>query len=234
MLIGIQCAMACELEGILSGLTVNKTACHAGIPFYEGTYRGRLPVVAAISGVGKVYAAMCAELMILKYAPDLILNVGVAGALQPEYNDILSAVIGVSAVQYDLDTSAAGDPPGMVSGIRQVYFPCDGNAVAAAERAAQALCCPYTKGVIATGDQFSSRRDNCREIVTLFHALAREMESAAIAQVCAANAAPFACIKVISDICGTRAPQEYDANKNQAAGRAAALTLKFLELIEPS
>ena len=225
--------MACELEGILSGLTVNKTVCHGGMPFYEGTYRDRFPVVAAISGVGKVYSAMCTELMIVKYAPDLIVNAGVAGALQPEYNGVLSAVIGTSAVQYDLDTSAAGDPPGMVSGIQQIYFPCDPDAVAAAEQAAKALGYPYTKGVIATGDQFSARHDNRLEIVTLFDALAREMEGAAIGQVCAANAAPFVCIKVISDICGTRAPQEYDTNKNDAAGRAAALTLKCLELIGP-
>jgi hypothetical protein len=80
MLVGIIGAMARETDAIMARMTNAETRMECGIRFCRGTLDG-VQAVTAQCGIGKVFAAMCATVMIERYRPNLILNIGVAGAL---------------------------------------------------------------------------------------------------------------------------------------------------------
>ena len=116
--------------------------------FVEGKI-GDQYVVAAKCGIGKVFAAICAEAMILKYDVDMIVNIGVAGTLTKDLN-----VLATNVLQHDMDTSPIGDPKGLLSGINMILLPADTKMVELMCSCLADRNIHYKKGNIATGDQF--------------------------------------------------------------------------------
>ena len=152
----------------------------------------------AVCGIGKVFAAICTEAMILRYAPSLVLNSGVGGTLTPALS-IGDIAVATSLVQHDMDTSALGDPVGLISGINKIYFEADKDAVARLCAAADKVGARTLCGTIASGDRFLADAAHKRFIADTFGAVACEMEGAAVAQVAYVNHTPFAVMRAISD-----------------------------------
>ena len=197
MLTGIIGAMAVETEAIKSLITEQKKEYFSGIEFVSGKLCGK-DVVVAQCGIGKVFAALCAEAMILKYAPDRIINTGVAGTLSAEAG-LLDIVVSSSVVEHDMDTSPLGDPVGLISGINIVNIPACPTLADEICNAAKQLNKKCVRGVIASGDQFIADKQKKDYIRDTFNALACEMEGAAIGHVCYVNEVDFAIIRCISD-----------------------------------
>ena len=195
--IGIIGAMEDEVRGLVQKLSDHKIECCGGIEFHTGMMHSR-PVVIAKCGVGKVFAAMCAQTMIIKYSPNLIVNTGVAGALA-EGLETSDVVIATKLVQHDMDTSAIGDPKGLVSGINKIYFDADERAVKVLSEISAANGIKTVAATVATGDVFVADAKSRTAIRDSFDAAACEMEGAAIAQVAFVNDTPFAVIRAISD-----------------------------------
>ena len=124
--IGIIGAMDVEVNDLVARLENRKSETISGITFHSGVLLGKRVVIAKC-GIGKVFAATCAEAMIIKYAPCLIINSGVGGALAKNLTtgDI---VIADKLCQHDMDTSPIGDPVGLVSGINKIWFETDPRA----------------------------------------------------------------------------------------------------------
>ena len=118
--IGIIGALSDETEALIAMLDGHDRETVSGIEFHTGTAYGKSLVIARC-GVGKVFAAICAEAMILRYNPALIVNTGVGGALDKTLRP-LDIVFADKLVQHDMDTSPLGDPKGLISGINMVYF----------------------------------------------------------------------------------------------------------------
>ena len=196
-MIGIIGAMAVEVDAIKAIAKDIKTTTISNIDFIQGTINKK-EVVIARCGIGKVFAGICAEIMILKFKPEYILNVGVAGALS-ENLDVASIAISQSLVQHDMDTSPLGDPLGMISGINVINIEADKNIVKKIEAAVKEVGLKYEIGVIASGDQFVNSKERKDWIKKQFNAIACEMEGAAIAQVAYVNNVPFCVIRAISD-----------------------------------
>ena len=112
MKLGIIGAMEVEVTSLRAAMKNRRDEQVGEFLFMLGEIEG-VSCVLVRSGIGKVAAAVATQTMILKYAPDLIVNTGVAGALSSRLTpgDI---VISENAVQYDMDTSPLGDPVGMV------------------------------------------------------------------------------------------------------------------------
>ena len=117
MKIGLIYAMTGEIESLLTKENAEPLQTVAGVSFY----RIRPDVIACIGGVGKVNAAMAAQLLISLYKPDLVLNAGVAGCF--ENVPIGTLVLAEGFLQHDVDTSPLGDPVGLVSTVNRVIFP---------------------------------------------------------------------------------------------------------------
>ncbi len=229
-MIGIICAMKIEAEAIIASLSDTRTETVSGVEFTVGKRYGK-EVVVAICGIGKVFAAICTEAMILKFAPTLIINSGVAGTLTDKLS-IGDIAIAKSLVQHDMDTSPLGDPVGLVSGINKIYFDADEAAVAALEKAAASVGANSAVGTIASGDQFMSDTAKKNAIRDRFTAIACEMEGAAVAHVAYVNGVPFAVLRAISDSASGDAQMEYPKFVAMAAERSHAIIDAFLKKVE--
>lgn len=196
-MIGIIGAMDVEVNSFKELMTDKQTEIISGIEFVSGKLWGK-SVVVAVSGVGKVNAAICTQTMCLKYSPDFIINSGVAGGLEKSLN-ICDVVVASAVIQHDMDTSPLGDPVGFVSGIDLVDIPCDekiSNILfeASAENGIHALM-----GKIVSGDQFINSAEKKKYLVDTFDAYACEMEAASIGHVAYKNNVPFCILRSISD-----------------------------------
>ncbi len=214
-MIGIIGAMSIEIEGIRALLTEKSETTVSGIKFVCGRL-GKNEVVTAVCGVGKVFAAICTEIMILKFDPELIVSTGVAGTLTPKLK-IGEIAIADKVFQHDMDTSPTGDPKGLVSGINKIYFDTDERFSALLSECVRAEGISTIFGAIASGDQFIASKEQKKAITDNFEAIACEMEAAAIGQVCYVNNKPFVVLRAISDSADHSALMEYPEFVKMAA-----------------
>lgn len=225
-MIGIIGAMKIEVERLTSDMTDAKTECISGIEFVSGKLCGR-DVVVAQCGIGKVFAALCAQTMIIKYGVDTVINTGVAGTLSADLG-IGDVAVSSACVQHDMDTSPLGDPVGLISGINIIEIPADVQLCDKICSAAVELGIKSKAGVIASGDCFVSDAGKKKYITDTFGAIACEMEGAAIAQVCYVNRVKFAVIRAISDNADGSADMDYGEFSRIAAKNSADMVEAFL------
>ena len=230
--IGIIGAMQIEVEAICAAMENTITETVGNMTFVCGDLRGKR-VVCAKCGIGKVFAAMCAQTMILRYAPDCIINSGVAGTLS-ESLSIGQIALAEQVVQHDMDTSPIGDPVGLISGINIIYIPTDPTVTAALAAAVGSEGVPYLRGTVASGDQFICHTADKERIRSTFETadkpvIACEMEGAAIGQVCYVNGVPYGILRAISDGGDEQAFADYPTFLAAAAETATGVMLKFVE-----
>ena len=225
-MIGILGAMDIELEALLSDMENKREEKISGFSFFTGTLCGR-EVVIAKCGIGKVAAGICAQTMILRFAPTLLVHTGVAGTLTSTLS-VTDVAIGEKAVQHDMDTSPLGDPVGLISGINKIYFEADARAAAlflaiAKEDGVNAAC-----GTIASGDQFITSAEAKDRIVENFGAIACEMEGGAVAHAAYLNGTPFIILRAISDSADGSSHMDYPTFLPLAAAQSYKMMKKFL------
>ena len=226
-MIGIIAAMNVEMESLRSYIENPVTETVSGITFVSGMLEGK-EVVTAVCGIGKVFAAMCAQTMILRYKPDCIVNTGVAGTLTDKLT-IGSIAVSSAVVQHDMDTSALGDPVGMISGINKVLLPASEDLCGQLSACATVLGIRTETGVIASGDQFISSSEKKDAIVKTFGAIACEIEGAALGQVCYVNRVPFCVLRAISDSADGSSHMDYPTFVGMAAEQSVKLLRTFLK-----
>lgn len=213
MKIGIIGAMQIEVDALQAAMENPVSETVSGIPFVSGKI-GNHEVVAAVCGIGKVFAAMCAQTMILRYQPEGIINIGVAGTVTKGLK-VLDIAIADNVCQHDMDTSPLGDPIGLISGINQIFFPADAAMAQAIAMAADKLGVHHITGTIASGDQFIHTQEKKDWIHNTFNAIAAEMEGGSIGHVCMVNEVPFAVLRTISD--GDGGTMDYNTFAQKAA-----------------
>ena len=191
MKIGLQFAMPAELHALPGARDWTPFETVSGVPFFEV----EPGIIACAGGISKVNAAMTAEILCLKYGVDLILNAGVAGCLTDL--PVGTLVVPTEFVQHDVDTTAVGDPIGLVSTVNRVEFPAwkPAHCVETLKK----LGFSAVTGRVATGDWFAVKGERAAFIRDTFHPLLAEMEGCAMAQVCLRNGVGFAAVKSVSD-----------------------------------
>lgn len=197
--IGIIGAMSEEVEILREKMEIENTKKIAGMEFYQGTLDGE-NIVLVQSGVGKVNAAACAQILADYFGVNYLINSGVAGGLDPDVK-VGDIVISTDAVQHDVDITALGEEPGVISRMESSVFTADEKLIQLAEDSAKALSedIHVFKGRIASGDQFIASNEQREKIAQTFAPYAVEMEGAAIAHVAQLNNIPFVIIRAISD-----------------------------------
>lgn len=191
MKIGMQFAMPAELHALPGAKELEPFETVSGVPFYQVGP----DLIACASGISKVNAAMGAEILCLRHGVDMILNAGVAGCAADLPTG--SLVVPSEFVQHDVDTSAIGDPVGLVSTVNCLSFPTwEPERCAAILRD---LGASVSTGRVATGDWFAVGGPRAEWIRDTFSPLLLEMEGCAIAQVCLRNNVRFAALKSVSD-----------------------------------
>ncbi len=225
--IGIIGALADEVAELISRLENHKCERLGSLDFHLGELCGR-SVVIAKCGVGKVFAAICTEAMIIGYSPRLIVNTGVGGALSSGLS-VTDTVIAEKLVQHDMDTSPIGDPVGLISGINKIWFETDPRAREILMNAAERLGLTARLGAVASGDVFVAAAEQKAKITAAFGADVCEMEGAAVAHTAFVNGTPFIVIRAISDSADGGASMDYMEFMPIAAKNSAALTLELIK-----
>lgn len=185
------------------------------------------------SGVGKVNAARATQILIDNFKPDYIVNVGVAGGLNPMLS-IGDIVIGETLVQHDFDITAFGHAKGYIPGVGEKIY-ADDYLVKKIEEAIgnqEEKVYKYEKGVIASGDIFCTAIPMRDKIYAKFNAECVEMEGAAIGQVCSLCNVPFVVIRSISDTPNGENEVTYEKFIKLASERCANILKDFVKTIE--
>ena len=199
-MLGIIGAMDQEVNAILTNLKEEKLNEFYTLKFWEGKLNGMSCVVGQ-SGIGKVNAARCTQIMIDKFSPTSIINVGSAGALNPEL-EIGDVVISTSCVYHDADLTAFGHPKGYIPGTEDRFIKADEKLIDSCKKAMGKILNNDYKillGAVATGDQFYNDPEVKAELYKEFGAYCDDMEAAAIAHVCYLCKVPFVVVRSISD-----------------------------------
>lgn len=220
-MIGLAYAMSGEIQSILdsTGAKLLETVC--GVPIYEI----EPGVIAYAGGVGKVNAAMSAQLFIDRYHPDWIVNAGVAGSFLDL--PIGTFVLADCFVQHDVDTTPMGDPIGLVSTVNQVEFPTSEPEKAAA--ILEGLGVAFRTGKVATGEVFMTKGRRADWVAETFAPTLCEMEGGAIAQVCLRNGVKFTALKSVSDrLCQENNAEEF-FNYGEAMAKLNEIVLPFAQ-----
>ncbi len=231
MTIGIIGAMEEEVAVLKESMDIEKIVEYASMQFYKGVLCGK-KVVVVRSGIGKVNAAVCAQILADKFNIDVLINTGIAGSLDASI-DIGDMVISTDLVEHDMDASIFGDPVGQIPRMDTFSFPADAELVKKAVQA-NSEANPDIKtftGRIVSGDQFVSSSEVKDKLVSLFDAKCTEMEGAAIAHVAYLNKISCVIIRAISDKADNSATMDYPTFEKQAIKHSVKLVRNLLLLL---
>ena len=224
-MLGIIGAMEVEVKELREMMENPQAQSVAGMTFYQGTIKGK-EVVVVRSGIGKVNAGLCSQILVDRYQVDGIINTGIAGSLCKDL-DIGDMVISADAMYHDFDCCVFGYPVGKVPGMPE-QFEADEMLRTLALEAAEAVNPGHNRtGRIASGDQFICSQEQKDQIISNTRALCTEMEGAGIAHAAYRNGVPFVILRAISDKADDSAEMDYPTFEAIAAKRSASVTCEM-------
>ena len=231
MKIGIATAMGSEKALIEKLLGNIRSVALKDRTFLIGTL-GRHEIVLGETGIGKVNAAIGAMELVREFSPDFVMSTGVAGGLDSSLR-VMDIVVASEVAYHDVDCGP-GNEYGQVQGL-PTRFPCDrrllAHALSLKNEASRTVA-----GLVCSGDRFISKPAHLAVIKSYFpKALAVDMESGALAQVCYLLGVPFLSFRILSDTPG--APDrfaQYTDFWDTIAHRAMDLLRVFLDTLPDS
>lgn len=233
-MLGIIGAMDEEVAKIKEEMTDVTVTAVAGMDFYEGKLSGK-EVVVVRSGIGKVNAGMCSQILVDRFHISAVINTGIAGSLRNEIN-IGDIVLSTDSVQHDMDASGFGYKKGQIPRVDTFAFPADKGLLELAKecnRRVNPEIQAFT-GRVVSGDQFISDQEKKKWLIETFDGSCTEMEGAAIAQAAYLNRIPYLVIRAISDKADDSAGIDYAVFEEQAIRHSVNLLLEMAAKYEPS
>ena len=234
MKIGIIGAMESEVSTLKESMKTDHVITKAGMNFYEGMLEGT-PVVVVRSGIGKVNAAVCVQILTDLFEVTHVLNTGIAGSLNAKL-DIGDILVSETAIQHDVDATIFGYAPGQIPGFESREFHADAamadTVITACHHANPDVT--IVRGCVVSGDQFISSARTKDHLISEYQGDCAEMEGASIAQAATLNGIPFVVIRAISDKADGSAEMDYPAFEKQAAEHCAKIVLEFVKIFTDS
>lgn len=230
-MVGIIGAMEEEVAALKEDMDIQETVEKASMVFCKGILCGR-EVVVVRSGIGKVNAGICAQILVDCFGADTLINTGIAGSLDARI-DIGDMVISTDALHHDMDATLFGDVVGQVPRMDTLSFPADADLIRkAAEANEKANPDIHTfTGRIASGDQFIASKEVKDRIVQNFHPLCVEMEGAGIAHAAYLNQVSYVIIRAISDKADNSATMDYPTFERKAIAHSVRLIKELVPMI---
>lgn len=227
-IIGAMQQEVAQLKEMMSEVTITQVA---GMEFYQGILKEK-SIVVVQSGIGKVNAAICVQILVDKFAVTGIINTGIAGSLNANI-DIGDIVLSTDAVEHDMDTTIFGYEYGRTPGMDVTAYPADITLLETAK-----ACCHVLGdeigvhvGRVATGDQFISDKAKKEWIIEHVGGYCAEMEGAAIAHAAYLNKTPYLVVRAISDKADDSAEMDYPTFEKMAIANSIKLMLSMVEAL---
>jgi len=227
--IGIIGAMEEEINILKSWMQEVTVKTIASMEFNEGVLKGK-DVIVVRSGIGKVNAAVCTQILADIYHIDAVINTGVAGSLHSEIN-IADIVLSTDALQHDVDATGFGYKIGEIPRMDTSIFKANEQMVKLAEEVCAEVIpeVGVFAGRVVSGDQFISNSDKKEWLIKNFEGYCTEMEGAAIAQTAYLNNIPFLIIRAISDKADHTAEMTYSEFEEIAIKNTVKLVSTLIE-----
>ncbi len=226
-MLGIIGAMDEEVAKLKEHMTDVAITTKASMDFYKGKLNGK-EVVVVRSGIGKVNAAICTQILADDFAVDAVINTGIAGSLRNEIN-IGDIVLSTDTLEHDMEATAFGYPVGQIPRMDTFSFKADEKLIELAK-----TCCAKVNpeiqiftGRVVSGDQFISNREKKNWLIETFDGCCTEMEGAAIAHCAYLNNIPFLIIRAISDKADDSTQMDYPAFEAMAIEHSVKLMLEM-------
>lgn len=229
--LGIIGAMEEEISMLKEKMTEVETSIVAKIEFCQGFLQGK-SVVVVRSGIGKVNAAICTQILIDIYQVDGIINTGIAGSLKNEIN-IGDVVLSIDTLQHDMDATHFGYDVGVIPRMETSIFKADDGLIQSAKQ----VCIDFLPdigvhiGRIVSGDQFIGDDHKKQWLAKTFGGYCTEMEGAAIAHTAYLNNVPFLIIRAISDKADHSAQVNYEEFEGLAIKNAVTLVTNLMNIL---
>ena len=230
-MIGIIGAMDVEVNHLKKDMKMESISRKAGMEFCKGELKGQ-QVVVVRSGIGKVNAAVCTQILADVFGVDGVINTGIAGSLNADIN-IGDVVISTDVVHHDMDAVNFGYPLGQIPQMDVFSFQADEKLAEKARKVCEKVN-PEIKvfrGRIVSGDQFIADKAVKKRIEQTFHGFCTEMEGAAIAQAAYLNRIPFVIIRAISDKADDSATMDYPTFEKKAVEHSVRLVEGLIEAL---
>ena len=230
-MLGIIGAMDEEVAKIKEHMEQVEERTIACMDFLKGTVKGH-PVVVVRSGIGKVNAAICTQILADVYDVDAVINTGIAGSLNADIN-IGDIVLSTDALEHDMDAVAFGYPVGQIPRMDTLSFTADEKLRKVAKETCERVNSDVSvfEGRVVSGDQFISDKAKKEWLVENFAGYCTEMEGAAIAHAAYLNGIPFLIIRAISDKADDSASVDYPAFEAKAIEHSVRLLLALCEAL---
>ena len=229
--IGIIGAMEVEVKELKEQMQITRQLTKAGMEFCEGILEGQ-DVVVVRSGVGKVNAAVCTQILVDDFGVDYVINTGIAGSLKNEIN-IADIVISDDVLHHDMDATGFGYPLGQIPRMEVLSFEADKKLIELADKACKKVLPEIGThiGRVVSGDQFISDKTVKERISSNFDGYCTEMEGAAIAQAAYLNKVPFVILRAISDKADDSATMDYPTFEKQAIANSVKLIKELVATV---
>lgn len=226
--IGLIGAMDEEVAVIKGWMTNVVESSEAGCEFYQGQLDGK-DVVLLKSGIGKVNAAISTTLLMTKFAPTQVINIGSAGGFDPDL-EVGDVIISDEVVHHDVDVTAFGYAMGQLPSMPET-FSADAQLVKVAQGAVAHVGAVKAKtGLIGSGDVFMCEAERVAQARALFPTMkAVEMEAAAVAQVCHKFNVPFVVVRSLSDVADKESPTSFEEYLVVAAQNSSKMIRAMLQ-----
>lgn len=221
--IGIIGAMELEVEQLKEKMHIEHIVSKASMEFYTGTLNN-VDVVIVRSGIGKVNAALCVQILADVFQVTHVINTGIAGSLNAAL-DIGDILVSKDVIHHDMDVTIFGYQLGEVPQIGFREFRANDAMIDAAVESCRAVNPDINVriGRVVSGDQFISSREVKQRLIDTFAGDCAEMEGASIAHGAYLNGLPFVIIRAISDKADDSAQMDYPTFEKQAAAHSARL-----------
>ncbi len=214
--IGIIGAMEEEVALLKEKMTEVEVTKKAGMEFFKGNLMGHKAIVVR-SGIGKVNAGICTQILADDFQVEAVINTGIAGSLKAEIN-IGDIVLSTDTMQHDVDAREFGYPQGQIPRMDTLAFPADQNLRSLAAQVCRRVNSEIQvyEGRVVSGDQFVADKEKKEQILSLTNGYCTEMEGAAIGQAAYLNHIPYLVIRAISDKADDSAHVDYPTFEKQA------------------
>ena len=225
MVIGIIAAMDTEVKLIKNSLVNYQKEVIAGVKIYKAQVKENILILVR-GGIGKANIAHATSLLCNKYKPNVVINTGIAGCLDPlKTKDLLLANV---LIYHDVDAVNFGYEMGQVPGMPKYYIS-DSNYLSQIKQILTSLDIKYMEGTVLSGDSFITNRDMLNYIPKEGTNFGIDMEGASVAQICYLYQIPFVSMRFISDsIDSPNQTLEYQAFEEEAANTSAKICLSVL------
>ena len=230
-MIGIIGAMEVEVSILKEKMQDVEIIKKASMEFNKGKMHDK-DIVVVRSGIGKVNAAVCAQVLADEFKVDAIINTGIAGSLKNEIN-IGDIVLSEDALQHDMDATGFGYEAGVIPQMDESVFKGDKNLIEKAKNVCEKDISEINVfvGRVVSGDQFIDSQEVKDSLISKFNGYCAEMEGAAIAQTAYLNNIPFLIVRAISDKADNSANMDYETFEQMAVANSVKLIEGMVKLI---